>query len=451
MGIKGIGIIAILAIIVIIVGALSYNALMPTTTQQGRFVVTLTDAAVNLNGVSQINVTIDSVKVHNDANGWISLSSKQQTYDLLQLKLQGSQVVIADLNIPATTYNQIEFNISKAIVVDTNGTHEAKLPSGKIRINLDQNLAKGLTNTISLDVLADESLHITGNGLYILAPVIHVQTRENTQVNIDEKNYAIINGGKIKDDIKVGMDEKGVVGINTHIPTNANININETGKIEINTLTNNTIEQNGRLIVALADAAANMSSIQKIQITVDSVRVHNDTNGWIDTAMSSKTYDLLDLNITNTTVLLVDTNIPMGNYDQIELGVQKVLVTDTNGTVEAKLPSNRLKIITNTRIGANSITAARFDLLANESLHVTGNGTYIFAPVINIEITENASIEAKANAEIQISGENKHSIKIGTDENGNIGVGLKIPKNVDINVGIDNRIHVGVINNIISD
>ena len=224
-------VVAILAIVVVIIAGLwAYNDSM---SPQGRFVATLTDAAKDLNGVTQINVTIDSVRAQNDANAWVTLDSTQQTVDLLQLKRDGSKVVIADLNIPATNYNQIELNISKVIVVDASGSHEAKLPSNKIRINMDVNLAKESTSVASLDVLADESLHVTGNGLYILAPVIHIQTMENARVEIDLENHAVIIGGKLKNDIKVGMDENGNVGINVNIPKDTEISIGNDNKIHV--------------------------------------------------------------------------------------------------------------------------------------------------------------------------------------------------------------------------
>lgn len=233
MVMKAIGVLVVLAIVVVVAAAfLGFNVLAPAS-PQGRFVATLTDAAVNLDGVSQINVTIDSIRAHSDTNAWVTLSSTQQTFDLLQLKREGNQVVIADLNIPSATYNQIELNISKVIVVDADGNHEAKLPSGKIRMNMDVNLAKGSTSTASLDVLADESLHITGNGLYILAPVIHLQTRDDANVDIDSEHHAIINGGRMRNDIKVGMNENGDVGTEIKIPKNSDISIGADNKIHV--------------------------------------------------------------------------------------------------------------------------------------------------------------------------------------------------------------------------
>lgn len=191
----------------------------------------------------------------------------------------------------------------------------------------------------------------------------------------------------------------------------------------------------GKYVVALTDAAADMGAVSKVNITIDEVKVYNETKGWVTISTTPKTYDLLELNADNTTVLLADANVPAGNYTQIELEVQKVIITDDNGTVEAKLPSNRFKVIVNTSLDANSTTVARFDVLARESLHVTGNGQYIFAPVVNLTTTEDANVKIKSNAEVEIwGGTNQTNIKVGMDEKGNVGVNVKIPASADITI-----------------
>ncbi|MFA5763895.1 MAG: DUF4382 domain-containing protein [archaeon] len=199
----------------------------------GNFVVTLTDAAANMGSVSQINVTVDSVRVHSETQGWITLSSNQQTYDLLQLKAEGSQVVIAQTSVDSGNYNQIELNISNVMVVDDKGTHSAKLPSGSIRINTSASVDANATTAAKFDIIADESLHTTGNGEYILAPVVKFETRTNANIQINSENKATISGGVVRGQVKVGMDENGNVGIGIGIPTNVDIDISGNGQVII--------------------------------------------------------------------------------------------------------------------------------------------------------------------------------------------------------------------------
>jgi amicyanin len=198
----------------------------------------------------------------------------------------------------------------------------------------------------------------------------------------------------------------------------------------------NYSQNTGRLVVSLTDAAANLNTIEKINLTIDSVKVYSDTNGWASLNIQPRTVDLLDLNATNTTILLVDQNIQQGNYSQIEIGVQSAVIVDKNGaSSEAKVPSNRFKVISNTRVDANSTTAISLDVLAGESLHVTGNGKYIFAPVVNISTTTNAKVDISANNKVTISGGNKTEAKFGMNVSGDVVAGVGITPDTDL--GID--------------
>ena len=69
----------------------------------------------------------------------------------------------------------------------------------------------------------------------------------------------------------------------------------------------------------------------------------------------------------NKNELLADVQLKEGTYNQIRLEISKVVVTDANGTHEAKLPSGELKMNGQLVIEANSTAAATFDFLVNEA------------------------------------------------------------------------------------
>mgnify|MGYP001593710064 CR=1 FL=1 len=54
---------------------------------------------------------------------------------MLELKSQNSLAVLADTEVKAGIYDQVRLDISKVIVVDAQGEHEAKLPSSVLKIN----------------------------------------------------------------------------------------------------------------------------------------------------------------------------------------------------------------------------------------------------------------------------------------------------------------------------
>lgn len=201
----------------------------------------------------------------------------------------------------------------------------------------------------------------------------------------------------------------------------------------------NTIE-NGRAVFLITDAAADMGTVTSVKITVDSVSAHSQTEGWVTVSSTPKTYDLLQLKAEGSKVLLADVTLKDGDYEQVRLDVSKVVVTDAQGEHEAKLPSGELKIVGNFSVKPNMTAAVTFDFIADESLHITGNGKYIFAPVVQLETHENADVEIKADSKVEIkSGNVKTNIKVGMDLDGNVGLGLGIPKNEDI-IDVDGKL-----------
>lgn len=200
---------------------------------QGRMIVTITDAAADMGSISQVRMTTNNVMAHHTADGWITLSNEQQTYDLLELNEQDKIELMSDANVSAGTYNQVVFDIEEVIVVDDEGSHEATVPSGKYRVNIDVEVEENETSTIEFDIIAEESLHITGEGTYIMAPVAEVRTRSNAEVSAMSANRIQISGGQVMTDKKVGMDANGNIGVGLNIPADARIRIGGQSNVNI--------------------------------------------------------------------------------------------------------------------------------------------------------------------------------------------------------------------------
>lgn len=186
------------------------------TNREGRAVFILTDAAADMGAVTRVTVTIDSVSVLTEGGAWTKVNTKQQTYDLLALKASGTQVLLADYNLTPGVYRQMRLEVSRVIVTDASGDHTAKMPSGELKLVGKLVVNENSTSTARFDFIADESLHVTGNGTYIFAPVIQLETREKAHVEIkssaDFKTIVLLKDGKINENIKLSMDVKGNVG-----------------------------------------------------------------------------------------------------------------------------------------------------------------------------------------------------------------------------------------------
>jgi len=405
------------------------------STQKGRAVFAITDAAADMQSVTSVKVTVESIKVHSAAEGWTTVSSSSKTYDLLELKGKSETALLADAQLKQGTYDQLRLDISKVVVTDANGTHEAKLPSGELKINGKLVVEANSTSTATFDFIADESLHVTGNGKYIMAPVVQLETREDADVSVRSGNKVQISGGKVDTNVKVGMDINGNVGVGVKISSNADISIDTLGKIKLGSQDMVSGESKGRAVFAITDAAANMESVSSVKVNVNSVKVHSESEGWVTVSSTPKTYDLLKLDAENKNELLADIQLDEGTYNQFRLDISNVVITDANGTHEAKLPSNELKLNGELRVQANSTATVVFDFVVNESLHVTGNGKYIMAPVIQLETREYASVKIKSSNKVEINGGRiKTNSKIGMDIDGNVGEGLKIREDSRLSV-----------------
>lgn len=184
--------------------------------------------------------------------------------------------------------------------------------------------------------------------------------------------------------------------------------------------------ETGRLVLAVTDASADMGQVSSVMITITGVELHNSIEGWTRVSINSTTLDLLKLQGENSNALLADVALSEGTYNQIRLNISEVTVTDVNGVQKATIPSSELKFAGDLKVAHNGTTSVIFDFIVNDSLHMTGKGEYILAPVIDVEVRENSDVEIISNKVEVKSGTLKIKSRIGMDHSGNIGAGLKI-------------------------
>lgn len=191
----------------------------------GQAVFGVTDAAANMGSVSEVTLVIDELSVHHTTEGWVTVSSETQSYDLLELEAQGATQLLADANLAAGTYNQMRLHVQEVIVVDTEGEHQATLPSDELRLQGRFTVEENSTTVVTFDFLADESLHVTGNGEYIMAPVIQLESRTDADVSMQSNNRIIVTGGSVETDSRIGMDINGNMGVGLNIPANVELRV----------------------------------------------------------------------------------------------------------------------------------------------------------------------------------------------------------------------------------
>lgn len=204
-----------------------------TANTTGRVVFSVSDAAVDMKTISEVNMTVSSMDIHSQAKGWVTVSSTPHTYSLLDLNAKNESKVFADFQAAAGTYDMVRLGVDKIIVKTKAGaTEEAKLPSGELKINTTLVVKDNATSSANFDFMTDKSLHMTGNGSYIFAPVVKTETRSDASATVGSDDTVKIKGGHVDTNTTVGMDIDGSVKVNFELKADEKLDvINNTIKI----------------------------------------------------------------------------------------------------------------------------------------------------------------------------------------------------------------------------
>ncbi len=140
--------------------------------------VSLTDAPADFDSVVLV---IREVSVHRegrDESGWSSVPLTGSVFDLLQLR-NGVFTNLGVAIVPAGHYTQVRLILDPGSYLVANGVrHDLVVPSGlqtglKLVGNFD--VPTGGVVDIGIDFDAARSIHITGNGRYMMKPTARVE------------------------------------------------------------------------------------------------------------------------------------------------------------------------------------------------------------------------------------------------------------------------------------
>ena len=197
----------------------------------------------------------------------------------------------------------------------------------------------------------------------------------------------------------------------------------------------------GTVYVSIKDAAVNMQNVTKVEMAVDKIYLHSQGGGWVTLSQDSQTFSLLELKEGNKAALAAKTESAAGTYDQIWLHVASVKVTENGRVKEAVLPSGDIIMGAYVKVIANADSSAMVDIIADESLHKTAKGEFIFAPVI--------AFESRSNAAVAVGTDNMVIISGGTvDATATAGMDItgEVKNNFKLDLAADLEVDAGIIN-----
>jgi len=162
----------------------------PTSPQTGQVQVLLTDAPIDLSGVTAVNVTIESLELFQsdtaDDDGMEMERPGVSTGEGLTLNLldfqNGETIIVAILDAPAGDYQKLRMHVSAAELVRPDPNDPALeivetifVPSSKVDIPVPFTITGGETTEVTIDFDAALSVQVNetpGGYPYILRPVI---------------------------------------------------------------------------------------------------------------------------------------------------------------------------------------------------------------------------------------------------------------------------------------
>jgi hypothetical protein len=152
-------------------------------------------------------------------------------------------------------------------------------------------------------------------------------------------------------------------------------------------------------------------------------------NSWISLDLSEELqgndngdliFNLLDFQNELEALLASGDGIPAGKYTQLRLEVSEVWVKESGkDPIQAKLPSNTLKLVHPFEIVDGMVTEIVVDWDAEKSLNFTGSGQIICKPVIKVKSTKTVDDEDNEEDFLKITSQLPVGV-VGEDYNGKL-------------------------------
>lgn len=159
------------------------------TAANGNFRMMLTDSPFS--DAKAVLISFTSVSAHRDGEGgFTTLGSGTRTCDLK--KLQGPEDILGVGTMPQGHYTQVRLMVASAVIYFDNPSSGSacatniapppgrsaavEIPSGEIKLNREFDITTNGVTTLTLDFDGDKSIRETGNGRFMMSPVIAVKS-----------------------------------------------------------------------------------------------------------------------------------------------------------------------------------------------------------------------------------------------------------------------------------
>lgn len=139
----------------------------------------------------------------------------------------------------------------------------------------------------------------------------------------------------------------------------------------------------GKVEIRVTDAPP--QGVTKVMVTAKGIQAHlsgTAEDSWITLLSNPPPFDLVA--ISGVEQVLGSNNIPVGDYTQVRVDIDKIVVTLQGKDVTADVPSDRVRLVTPFSIVQGQTTAITLDFDADKSVVVTGSDKVQFKPVVKL-------------------------------------------------------------------
>lgn len=281
-GILGV-LVGAVVVVLVIMGVMSMQN--GSTTQEpkadeGRVYFSITDDTADIQSVNDIEMEVEDIQVYSQAEGWTRVSSNSKTYPLLTLKASGKVELHEAANVAAGTYDRVKVTLGDVVVdSETKGRAEATLPSEEITFDINVNVNEGSDSHVTLDFIADKSLHTTTEGEFVFAPVVEAESRSNTTVEVGSDNAVTVTGGSVDSQVSIGVDLDGSTKANFTLDSSAGLEVDSSIIGETTFMLGGETYTKGSTTTSSESNAEGNGSVEVDSETQGNVNVGNDENG----------------------------------------------------------------------------------------------------------------------------------------------------------------------------
>ncbi len=168
----------IVGFVLLVIAGCTDNSTDPNLQGKSNLKIYMVDSPSSLDSVI---IFVKRVEVHksgsDSTSGWYIINNIPRSFNLLELR-NGASAVLGDSVLEPGKYTQIRLILDNgSYVVDNSMRHNLTIPSGfqtGIKLNHEFTLEPNNLYELVLDFNVDKSIHITGNGKYMMNPVIRV-------------------------------------------------------------------------------------------------------------------------------------------------------------------------------------------------------------------------------------------------------------------------------------